>query len=408
MTNKRVVPALMVAAVAAVVAACGGGGSSSSSSSSTPAATAGRGEYGSGRGSAGSGDFLNGGFPATETPVKGGRLTIAYDSNIDCWNGLSLLRHLVVVLLLHGARALRLPEHRRSSPTPTPCSPTLAADMPTVSADGLTYTVKLRPGLKFPDGSPVTAKDVKATFEYILDPNIQCATGGPPSSGYYNVIDGYDAYNTKAMTDSKGDGQPGHLGHQGRRRPRPTSFTLTEPDGSFLRALAMGWAFIRPASTPHKVTDTPPPFVGPYKITKYVSDKSLTIDREPTWAANVAAGVPEDAERGQHRRHRRRSGDAERHRHAEAEGQPARHRRRRHRRLRRPGHRAGPDQFKDRYFSTPRRRDRLRRLPHGQGAVRQPEAPPGRQLRGRPDAERRRSSAARSCASRGRSCCRRT
>jgi peptide/nickel transport system substrate-binding protein len=55
----------------------------------------------------------------------------------------------------------------------------------------------------------------------------------------------------------------------------------------------MGWSFIRPESTPHKVTDTPPPFVGPYHLTKYVSDKSVTIDREPTWAENVAAGVPE-------------------------------------------------------------------------------------------------------------------
>ena len=166
--------------------------------------------------------------------------------------------------------------------------------MPTISADGLTYTVKLREGLKFPDGSPVTAKDVKATYEYMLDPNIQCATGGPPSSGYYNVIEGYDAYN-KAMTDSKGADNPGISGITVDDDPT-VSFKLTTVDGSFLRALAMGWGFIRPASTPHKVTDTPPPFVGPYHLTKYVSDKSVTIDREPTWADNVKAGMPEDAD----------------------------------------------------------------------------------------------------------------
>ena len=104
----------------------------------------------------------------------------------------------------------------------------------------------------------------------MLDPNIQCATGGPPSSGYYNVIEGYDAYN-KAMTDSEGRGQP----RASRASPTiddlTTAFKLTRSDGSFLRALAMGWAFIRPAATTeHKVTETPPPFVGPYKITKYV------------------------------------------------------------------------------------------------------------------------------------------
>ena len=73
------------------------------------------------------------------------------------------------------------------------------------------------------------------------------------------------------------------------------SFELTAPDGSFPRALGMGWGFIRPASTPHKVTDTPPPFVGPYKISDYQLDKSVSIVREPTWDKNVSAGVPQEA-----------------------------------------------------------------------------------------------------------------
>ena len=35
----------------------------------------------------------------------------------------------------------------------------------TLSADGLVYTMKLRPGLKFHDGSPVTAKDAVASIK---------------------------------------------------------------------------------------------------------------------------------------------------------------------------------------------------------------------------------------------------
>lgn len=51
----------------------------------------------------------------------------------------------------------------------------LAADVPTaanggVSADGLTITWKLKPGLKWSDGQPLTSADVKFTWQSIMDP----------------------------------------------------------------------------------------------------------------------------------------------------------------------------------------------------------------------------------------------
>ncbi|MGW4161317.1 ABC transporter substrate-binding protein [Streptomyces sp. NPDC004788] len=48
--------------------------------------------------------------------------------------------------------------------------PALAAALPTVSADGLTYTYRLRKGVRFSDGRPFTAKDVVFTYTTILDP----------------------------------------------------------------------------------------------------------------------------------------------------------------------------------------------------------------------------------------------
>src|SRR6266508_995084 len=39
-----------------------------------------------------------------------------------------------------------------------------------IAADGLTYTFKLRQGIRFHDGSPLTAADVKATYEKIVFP----------------------------------------------------------------------------------------------------------------------------------------------------------------------------------------------------------------------------------------------
>src|SRR5438874_4900179 len=47
--------------------------------------------------------------------------------------------------------------------------PDLAESMPTTSADGKTVTVKLRSGVKFHNGDPLTSADVKYTFDRILD-----------------------------------------------------------------------------------------------------------------------------------------------------------------------------------------------------------------------------------------------
>src|SRR5687767_12719219 len=39
-----------------------------------------------------------------------------------------------------------------------------------ISPDGLTYTFKIRQGVKFHDGSPLTAADIKATYDKIVFP----------------------------------------------------------------------------------------------------------------------------------------------------------------------------------------------------------------------------------------------
>src|SRR3990170_2350248 len=49
--------------------------------------------------------------------------------------------------------------------------PDIATGMPETSADGLTWTVKLRDDVKLHDGSAVTSADVKFTFDLALSPN---------------------------------------------------------------------------------------------------------------------------------------------------------------------------------------------------------------------------------------------
>ncbi|MEW9307895.1 peptide ABC transporter substrate-binding protein [Labrys neptuniae] len=57
-------------------------------------------------------------------------------------------------------------------------TPSLAVEVPTVenggiSADGLNWKVKLRDGVKWHDGKPFTAEDVKFTLELMVDPNFR-------------------------------------------------------------------------------------------------------------------------------------------------------------------------------------------------------------------------------------------
>ncbi len=72
--------------------------------------------------------------------------------------------------------------------------PLVAAEVPTVqnggiSEDGLTYTFKLRKGLIWSDGQPLTAGDFVYTFKRILSPDI----AGPYAS-FFSVIEGGEDY----------------------------------------------------------------------------------------------------------------------------------------------------------------------------------------------------------------------
>ncbi|MEZ5243702.1 MAG: ABC transporter substrate-binding protein [Acidimicrobiales bacterium] len=277
--------------------ACGDDGDSTTGDTGDSGDSADSGDTGDSGDSADSGDSGDSGdatgipdqFPAPVDPVKGGRLQMAMNDNIDCYSGLSYYG-ISWSLFYFMARGLYGYPDTVEQPASDTVEPHLAAELPTVSDDGLTYTVTLREGLTFPNGDPVTSADVKATFEYMLDPNIQCATGGPPSSGYYDVIAGVAEYSEALTADPAADAEISGIVAVDELT---TEFTLTAEDGAFVRALAMGWSYIRPASTPHEILEVSPPYVGPYYISDYQVDQSLTVDRQEGWADNVAAGVPE-------------------------------------------------------------------------------------------------------------------
>jgi oligopeptide transport system substrate-binding protein len=75
-----------------------------------------------------------------------------------------------------------------------------AASLPQISADGLTWTFKLRPDGKWSDGKPVTAQDFVFGFQRILNPTLAAPYAAP---FFTTAISGGQAYDT---TDSKNAG----------------------------------------------------------------------------------------------------------------------------------------------------------------------------------------------------------
>src|SRR5712691_8383039 len=100
---------------------------------------------------------LSGGVPA-QTPD--GQLTIAFDASIaptflDPAETSGIATPFVFLYALHDALIKPLPGNAMA-----PC----LAESWRESADGLTYEFKLRDGLKFHNGDPLTAEDVKFSF----------------------------------------------------------------------------------------------------------------------------------------------------------------------------------------------------------------------------------------------------
>ena len=81
------------------------------------------------------------------------------------------------------------------------------ADLPEVSEDGLTWTFTMKDGLKWSDGSDLTAKDFEYSFKRMANPD----TAAPYAATCLGMIDGFDAaqagdtdaLNVKASDDGK-------------------------------------------------------------------------------------------------------------------------------------------------------------------------------------------------------------
>jgi oligopeptide transport system substrate-binding protein len=78
----------------------------------------------------------------------------------------------------------------RPKPDLSDVTPGAAAAMPQISADGKTWTFKLRPDGRWSDGKPVVAQDFVYGFQRILDPTL----AAPYANYFFAAIKGGEAY----------------------------------------------------------------------------------------------------------------------------------------------------------------------------------------------------------------------
>ncbi|HKT04732.1 MAG TPA: ABC transporter substrate-binding protein [Rugosimonospora sp.] len=206
---------------------------------------------------------------ATTATVRGGTLTIlSSQTNIHLDPAKS--QNLAITTL--GLLLRRLTTWDIQPGQVAKVVPDLATDTGTSSDGGKTWTYHLRDGLRYADGTPITAADIKYGVERTFAPEL---SGG---LGYHKgLLVGGAAY--------KGPYTGGELASIGTPDARTVVFHLDRPYGDW------PWIVSMPGFTPvPKAKDNPqsydrgPVASGPYQVDSYQIGSQLTLKRNPHWS----------------------------------------------------------------------------------------------------------------------------
>ena len=197
---------------------------------------------------------------AAETPKRGGILT--YMIPADAPPSLDGHRE-ATYATIHGVAPfysvlMRVNPENPADTTHFVCD--LCTSIPTPTDNSKTFTFKIRTGVKFHDGTPLTAADVAASWHEIIFPRKGVLSA---RANWYSVVDSVES-------------------------PDPTTvvFKLKYATSTFLPSLADPYAFIYPK----RILDTDPHWFeqhvmgsGPFKFVKYEIGQSIQGERNPDY-----------------------------------------------------------------------------------------------------------------------------
>jgi peptide/nickel transport system substrate-binding protein len=193
---------------------------------------------------------------AGETPKRGGTLTYLIPADAPP----SFDGHREATFATVHATApfysvlIRINPENPSSTSDFVCD--LCTEMPRPTDDGKTYTFKIRDGVKFHDGSPLTAADVAASWQRIVSPPADVTSA---RQAFYTMVDKVESPD-----------------------PRTVVFRLKFATTAFLPALVDPFAYIYKKAA----LDQDPHWYeknilgsGPFKFVRYETGQSVTGER---------------------------------------------------------------------------------------------------------------------------------
>ncbi len=207
-----------------------------------------------------------------QSPKQGGAATITFNNDLTTldphvgydWQNWSVIKSIFDGLMDY-------------KPGTTELEPDLAESY-TVSDDGLTYTFKLRDGVKFHNGRAMTSADVKYSFERAVNPATQS-----PGGGYFGMIAGYDDVAGGKATTLSGIETPDD---------KTVVFKLTRPDATFLHLMAINFGYVVPKEEVEKAGadwGKQPVGTGAFKFSEWAPGQYIKLERNKDY---FRAGVP--------------------------------------------------------------------------------------------------------------------
>ncbi|MGH6913935.1 MAG: ABC transporter substrate-binding protein, partial [Geminicoccales bacterium] len=209
---------------------------------------------------------------AQEEAKPGGSMVVTYKDDISTfdpaigydWQNWSMIKALFDGLMDY-------------KPGTTELIPDLAESY-TISDDGLTYTFKLRPGVKFHNGRELTASDIKYSIERSVNPATQS-----PGQGFFSAIKGFEEMASGKAKELSGITTPDD---------GTVAIELSRPDATFLHVMAINFAFAVPKEEVEKYGPDfgrNPVGTGAYRMTEWTLGQRVVFEKNEDY---YRPGVP--------------------------------------------------------------------------------------------------------------------